>query len=225
MSKEHVQPEQSIANFLDESDLINIYAEWLAKNRSTDPHIQNGFLFEIISKKYLQNKEPSSKSLQPLREILMFLLESENQRRIWGENRSAPDDLFLKYKSHTVDIHKIIECKISAHAAKGSFHQKESSKNTVRAMIGILNGDYHEIKDEKGKKIISDAREKFNRVCHLPLNLPTNYKYVYALPSGEEYVSFHPKDANLEVINLPFSIHEIENFRKSFFGFATELEL
>lgn len=225
MSKEYIQPEQSILSFLDNSDLVNVYAEWLVKNKTSDPHTQNGFIFEIVSKKYLQRIEQSSKPLQSLSEIFMFLFEAENQRHIWGEYRCTPDDLVLKYRSHTVDVEKIVECKVSAHAAKGSFHQKESTKNTVKALVSVLNGDYHEIKNENGKKIVAHAREKLAKICHLPISLSPNYKYVYTLPSGEYYVSNHPKDANLEVINLPFSINDIEKFRKYFFGVTTQLEL
>ncbi len=216
---------QKIANFLTETDLINIYAEWLSKNKSTDRSTQNGFIFEILSRRFIEKKVPNPKFLQSFKEILIFLIDGENQRLIWNEEKSTPDDLVLEYTSHTLDISKIVECKISAHAAKSSSHQKEASKSTVKDLISLLNGNYQMIKNENGKKIITAAREKLRRVCPLPINLSTDYKYVYVLPSDQYYSSQNPKDTNLEVLNLPFSLSEIDSFRNLYFTNLSKLNL
>lgn len=220
-----VENQSQIVNYLNDDDLINIYAEWLSKNRSGDRATQNGFIFEILSRRYIQNKESNPKFLQLFKEVLVFLVDGENQRLIWNEEKSTPDDLVLSLTSHSLDISKIIECKISAHAVKSSYHQKESTKNTVRSLVNVLNGNYQEIKNEAGKKIITTAREKLRKVCALPVSLSPDYKYVYVLPSDQSYVSQNPKDTNLEVLNLPFSTTNIDEFRESYFTNLAKVNL
>ena len=217
--------EPKILNSLTDSDLINIYAEWVSKNKPADRSTQNGFILEILSRQFIEGRGPNEKTLQSIKEILIFLVDGENQRQIWNEEKSIPDDLALSLTSHTLDIDKIIECKISSHAVKSSFHQKESTKNTIKSLVSILNGNYQEVKSDKGKKIITQAREKIRRVCPLPVNLSPNYKYVYVLPSDQHYISQNPKDANLVVFNLPFSTADIDVFRQSFFTNLAKVNL
>lgn len=219
------EPKPQIISFLSDYDLIDIYAEWLSKNKPVDRPTQNGFIFEILSRRFIRSKEQNQKALQPFKEMLIFLLDGENQRLIWNEEKSTPDDLVLSPTSHTLDISRIIECKISAHAAKGSVHQKESTKNTVKSLVNVLNGNYQEIKNENGKKIITTAREKLRKICTLPINLSSEYKYVYVLPSDQYYNSQNPKDANLEVLNLPFSTSDIDEFRESYFTYLAKINL
>lgn len=217
--------ELAIINFFTDSDLINIYAEWLSKNKPSDRVTQNGFIFEILSRRFISGNESSQKPLQSFKELLLFLVDGENQRHIWNEEKSTPDDLTLEQKSHSIEISKIIECKISAHAVKSSYHQKESTKNTVRSLISLLNGDYQEIKNNSGRRIITTAREKLRRVYPLPVTLSSDYKYVYVLPSDQQYNSQNPRDTNLEVLNIPFSTSEIDEFREYFFTNLARLKL
>lgn len=219
------ESQPQVLSFLTESDLINIYAEWLSKGRPTDRATQNGFIFEIFSRRFIESKDQNPKFLQSFKEILIFLVDGENQRRIWNDEKCTPDDLVLEYTSHSLEISKIIECKISSHAIKSSFHQKESTKNTVKSLVNVLNGNYQEIKNETGKKIITTAREKLRRVCSLPITLAPNYKYVYILPLDQQYTSQNPKDNNLEVINLPFSTSDIDIFRELYFTHLTRVNL
>ena len=219
------ETQSQVLSFLTESDLVNIYAEWLSKGKPCDRVTQNGFIFEIFSRRFTENKEPNPKFLQSVKLTLMFLFDGENQRHIWNDERSTPDDLVLGYTSHSLEITKIVECKISSHAIKSSYHQKESTKNTVKSLVSVLNGNYHEIKNEFGKNIITTAREKIRKVCTLPINLSSDYKYVYVLPSDQQYVSHNPKDTNLEVINLPFSASDIDSFREWYFTYLTKVNL
>lgn len=218
-------PQLSFINSLTDSDIINVYAEWLLKNKSTDRSTQNGFIFEILSRRFVQDIEPSTNLLQSIKEVFVFLGDGQNQRLIWNEERSTPDDIVLSPTKHSIQISKIIECKVSTHALTRSLHQKESTKSTVRSLINVLNGNYYEVKSDKGKKIITGARERLRRLCPLPLALSPNYKYVYVLPSDQHYLSQNPRDTNLEVINLPLNTTEIDLFRQSIFTYLAQVAL
>lgn len=225
LGSKSVENQSQIISYLSDSDLVSVYAEWLAKGKTDDPSTQNGFIFEILARRIIQAGEITPSQIQSVKELFMFLLEGKNQRLIWNEERSTPDDIIFSQSSHFLMIEKLIECKISSHAIKNSSHQKESTQNTINAIVNALNGDYQEIKGEVGKKAISTVREKLYRLHPLPIGLSPNYNYVYVLPSDQYYKSKNRKDANLQVVNLPISVDEINDFRVSFFTYIAKHKL
>ncbi len=220
-----VENQPQLLSYLSDSDLVNVYAEWLAKGKTDDPSTQNGFIFEILTRRIIQGGEITPSQIQSVKELFMFLLEGKNQRLIWNEERSTPDDIVLSPTSHYLMIDKLIECKISSHAIKNSSHQKVSTQNTINAIVSALSGDYQEIKSDVGKKVISTVREKLYRLHPLPIGLSPNYNYVYVLPSDQYYKSKNRKDTNLQVLNLPISVDEINDFRMSFFTYIAKHKL
>ncbi len=209
---------RSFVASLTESDFLYMYSEWYFRKKTQDPIMQTGFLFEILSQRYVKSIERTSDLGEFVREAIMFLNQSQNNQKMWNAERSSPDDVGILETDDMILISKVYESKISIKAMQRSTSQRAESMITVRFIVNSLNGTDSKVKTRAGWKVLAQAIENLFGHCELPVMMAPDCEYCYILPSDQIYTQSPYEPVKFQTINIPLSTPHIEKLRVLTFG-------
>lgn len=204
---------QSFIASLTDNDFIDIYAEWLFRKKNKDTIMQTGFIFEILSRRFVKSVEKTSEMGELVRQSIMFLNLSQNNQRMWNAERSTPDDVGILETEDTIFVNKVYESKITLKAMNRSTAQRAESMITINFLINALNGSDNKIKSKAGWKVLVQAMENLFDRCDLPVEMAPNCEYCYILPSDQKFVQSPYEPVQFQTMNIPLTISHIEQIR------------
>lgn len=206
-----------ISTITDE-DLLEIYTDWLYRKKIKDRVEQNGFVFEILCRRYIESLENPSRQSNMIKELIMFLNQTANNLALWGEEKSTPDDLGIRVSGDRISIYRIYEAKISVHCLQRSYHQRERTWITIQRLVSALNGVDVEVKTASGAQILATTLDELDIRTSLPVELSRDCRYVYLLPADQIYINKLGHD-HFDTLNIPLGTGQVERFREIVIGF------
>ncbi len=209
---------QSFIASLTDNDFLLMYSEWFFRKKTQDEIMQNGFIFEILSQRYVKSVEQTSEIGEFVRESIMFLNQSQNNHKMWNAERSNPDDIGILETEDTIFVNRVYESKMSLKAMRRSTSQRAESMITVRFIVNALNGSDNKIKTRAGWKVLVQSMENIFGRCDLPIELSTDCAYCYILPADQKYIQSPYEPIEFQTLNIPLSTSHIERLRSLTIG-------
>ena len=181
---------------LTDGDLTTIYAEWRSQpNWSFENQI--GFVNEIIGLRYEEIHHPLNDKERQVRDIILFLLQGSNQNRFFGEQKTNPDGLSIRYGQRLV-IDGVIECKMKKPKDPPELRQKRTVRQTIIYLIQILN----DFENEELPQIIREAQQLIRQITESPITISDNLKLIYLLPKDANGIQNEKENIHSEYHGL-----------------------